>query len=107
MSEPNQNDKDYPKFATKLEEDAYWAGEHAKIEARALKAFANGTVTRGRAAHQIAELRARRAAKEPVQLDPADAQQASELAARRGVEFQEFVRGLVHDALERELSAAK
>ena len=42
----------------------------------------------------------------PVELDPTDALKASELAAKRGVGYQDFVRKLVHEALERELSAA-
>jgi len=74
-----------------LAKKTYWAKEHAEIEARALAAFKNGTVRR----------------RSSVQLDPRDAQQAQILAAQRGVEYQEFVRGLVHQALERELSAAK
>jgi hypothetical protein len=99
-----------PRFATEREEADWWYSQRDVLSERFLAAAEAGTLTRGRAARQIAELRAKRAAKaakEPVQLDPADAQKASELAVRRGVEYDEFVRGLVHDALERELNAAE
>ena len=90
MSEIELKKSGYPNFASVSEEDLLGQGTR-RIEARALAAFKNGTVRR----------------RSSVQLDPRDAQQAQILVAQRGVEYQEFVRGLVHQALERELSAAK
>jgi hypothetical protein len=92
MSESELKKSGYPNFASVSEEEAYWTKEHAEIEARALAAFRDGTVRRRHSS---------------LQLDPKDARQAEVLAAQRGVEYQVFVKKLVHDALERELSTAK
>lgn len=101
-----------PKFATEREEADWWYGQRDVLDQRFIAAAEAGTLKRGRAARQIAELHAKRAArlaKEaeiPIELDPKDAQQASKLAAERGLPYQEFVRKLFHAAIERELSAA-
>ena len=97
-----------PKFATEREEADWWYSQCDVLSERFLAQAKTGTLKSGRAARQLAELRAKRAAKAAdaasvaVELDPTDAQKASELAASRGVEYQDFVRKLVHDALERE-----
>ena len=109
MSELLQGKRDCPTFATQREEDEYWERYHAQVEARSLAAFDNETVTRGTAARLIAQIGARRLTKEaeaPVEMDPNDARQARELAAQREVDYKDFVRKLVHEPLERELSAA-
>jgi hypothetical protein len=105
MSEIDEKPLPMPKFATEREEADWWYSQRDVLSERFLARAKAGTLTSGRAARQIAELRAKRAAKAAnvsVELDPTDAQKASELAARRGVEYQAFVRQLVHEALERE-----
>jgi hypothetical protein len=106
MSEVAEAKTDYPKFATQGEEDAYWAKQHIEIEARALAALEDGTARKRVETGQLAELRAKRANATLLVLDPDDARKAVQLAARRGMEYPELVRKLLHEALERELSVA-
>lgn len=102
MSEMTENDKT-PSIQSK--EDVFWPQQHAEIEARALSAFARGAVGQGRAAAELAELRARRKANSYIiHLDPADASQARQLAEKKGLEYEAFLRNLFHEAIQRELA---
>jgi hypothetical protein len=90
----------FPKFANE-EEEATWYFEHADELAEDFDAAAaNGTLGYGRLA--------RRFGLQPnvVYLQPADANLAREQAERRGIDYDKYVQGLIHEALLKDCLAS-
>ena len=91
-----------PKFETEAEE-AQWRFDNQDLVAEAFGAAAmNGTLRRSTLADRLARAKA---AQVPIVLDSADATVALELAAKRGETYADFVRPVVHRALELEKTA--
>jgi predicted DNA binding CopG/RHH family protein len=89
-----------PSFATE-EEEAQWWFDHREQTADWVKeAVAQGRTT------NLAQIRERRAQGATptvsIRIDPADLSRARELAARRGLRYQTYLKMLLHEALEQE-----
>ena len=89
-----------PNFANEAEEAKWWF-EHADGFIDDFKqAAADGTLGRGTVARRFG------LQSNLVRLEPKDAATARELAAKRGVEYEQYVQRLVHQALEDEQKAS-
>jgi predicted DNA binding CopG/RHH family protein len=86
-----------PKFASE-EEEARWYDRHRKeVEASFLKRLKEGDALTLKQAMALAKLR-------PVTLRLAvgDVEKARQIAARKGIRYQTYIRMLLREALERE-----
>ena len=91
-----------PHFDNEADEARWWFEHKDLIEQDFEDAFDNGTIGSGRSLRYTVD---RSALSVPVVLDPADITLARELAARTGESFEDFVRRVVHQALELEKTA--
>ena len=87
-----------PKFKTEKEEAAWWDAHPEVITALFLKAKKEGRIKR---------LPVVRGATQPVtiRMPIADIETAREIAEKRGLPYQTYVKGLLHRALERDRKA--
>lgn len=84
-----------PKFKSEREEAQWWDAHPEVITALFLKAKKEGRIGR--------LPRIRRATKSvTIRLPIADLETAQEIADKRGLPYQTFIKGLLHQALERE-----
>jgi hypothetical protein len=91
-----------PQFESEAEEAQWWF-DNQDLVAEAFDAAANnGTLRRSTLSDR---LKRAKASQVPVALDPADATLARELAAKTGESYQDFVRRVVHQALQLEKTA--
>jgi hypothetical protein len=99
-----------PAGLTDAEESEWWYERREIVEAEFSQAFAEGRVKRRTPEDFERQIEARRSAapagQSSIELEAADAKKAQDLAARKGVSYQTYVRMLVHQALEREPDAA-
>jgi hypothetical protein len=88
-----------PNFADEAEEATWWFEHADELAGDFIAAAADGSLGRGRAA--------RRAGLVPklILLEPKDAALADEQATRHGVDYEKYVRGLLHEALMRDTRA--
>ena len=91
-----------PKFDTEAEEAQWWFDNEDLVAGAFDEAAKNGTLRRSTLADRLARAKTSQV---PVVLDPADITLARELAARTGESFEDFVRRVVHQALELEKTA--
>jgi predicted DNA binding CopG/RHH family protein len=89
-----------PKFANDTEEADWWYDNRHLVEEDFLKAAAEGRLGRGTA------MRRALAAQSAVQLDREDAARAQAAANRRGMPYQDYLKMLIHEALEKESNTA-
>lgn len=84
-----------PSFKTEKEEASWWDSHPEVITELFLKAKKEGRITR---------LPVVRGATKPVtiRIPIADLETAQEMAVRRGLPYQTYIKGLLHQALERE-----
>jgi hypothetical protein len=87
-----------PKFRTETEEADWWYENRDFVSAEFERAEAEGTLGRGRAMR-------RALAADAILLDEEDAVRAFVAARRRGMQYQAFVKMLIHEALEKESAA--
>jgi len=81
------------------DEEAQWWYDNREARGEAMAtAIADGTARLVTPADRVARANA------TIRLDLEDAKTASELAKRRGLELQAYLKQIVHDALERERS---
>lgn len=87
-----------PGFKSEQEEAAWWDAHPEVITELFLKARKEGRIKR---------LPVVRGATKPVtiRMPVADVETAQEIAQRRGVPYQTYIKGLLHQALERERKA--
>lgn len=88
-----------PKFKSESEEAEWWDSHPEVITELFLKAKKEGKIKR---------LPAVRGATKPVtiRMPVADIEAAQELAEKRGLPYQTYIKGLLHQALERERKAS-
>ena len=88
-----------PRFKSEQEEAAWWDAHPEVITELFLKARKEGRIKR---------LPVIRAATKPVtiRMAVADVEAAQEIAQRRGVPYQTYIKGLLHQALDRERKAS-
>ena len=91
-----------PKFESEAEEAQWWFDSQDLLAEAFDAAAKNGTLRRSTLADRLARAKASQV---PVVLDAADASRVSELAAKRGESYGDFVRRVVHQALELEKTA--
>ncbi len=87
-----------PKFASEAEEAQWWFEHQDFLLQKFERAEAEGILGRGRAM-----LRALGA--DTILLDEADAERARNAAERKGMQYQAYVKMLIHEALEKESAA--
>jgi len=84
-----------PKFATEAEEAQWWFDHEDFLLQKFERAEAEGTLGRGRAMRRAMEA-------DTILLDAADAARARIAAERKGMQYQAYVKMLIHEALEKE-----
>lgn len=94
------NKRIIPSFASEAEEARWWFEHADELNEDFEKAAADGTLGRGTVARRFGLV------SNLVRLEPTDADTARKLAAQRGLEYEKYVQGLVHQALEQELKAS-
>ena len=88
-----------PEFSSEAEEARWWFDNQAELDADFERAAADGELSRGTVARRAGIPTGM------VPLDPEDMKLATELAEKRGVQYQTYVKTLVHEALLRESKA--
>ena len=89
-----------PKFASEAEEAEWWFRNPDFVLKVLERAKAEGRLGHGTVMRLAAERRAARNGS--VELDPADVAIANKQAERRGIEYQTYLKMLLHEALQRE-----
>lgn len=89
-----------PHFATEAEEADWWYDNRELVSDEFVRAAEEGELRRGTLA--------RRAGLSPmiVRLESADLAKAKSIAAKRGLEYSEYLSLLVHEALAKEVATA-
>ncbi len=91
-----------PEFSTEAEEAAWWDGHQDLIAERFAQAAAAGTLGHGRAAKRAPGQPAGSSPTLTIRVPDADIRRAREIAARKGLRYQTYLRMLIHEGLERE-----
>ncbi len=91
-----------PKFETEAEEAQWWFDNQGLIEEAFDAAAKSGRLRRNMLANRLARSKASQV---PIVLNATDAALAGKLVAKRGESYGDFVRGVVHRALELEKKA--
>jgi len=87
-----------PKFANEAEEAQWWFEHPDFLLQKFERAEEEGTLGRGRAM-------GRALAADAILLDAEDASRARAAAERKGMQYQAYVKMLIHEALEKESAA--
>jgi predicted DNA binding CopG/RHH family protein len=94
-----------PHFNSEAEEADWWAANPDFVLQELERAKAEGRLGHGTVLRRAAE---RRAARDVVlELDPGDLAIATQLAERKGLRYQTYLKTLLHDALLREEQNAR
>jgi predicted DNA binding CopG/RHH family protein len=88
-----------PKFANETEEADWWYENRDMVTREFERAEAEGRLGRG-TAMKLALQR-----EHSIQLDTEDAERARAAAERKGMQYQAYVKMLIHEALEKESAA--
>lgn len=91
-----------PKFATEAEEAQWWYDHREELAQAFADAAARGELHRGSAARLARERAAGTTPTTTIRLDPEDISRARELAAKRGLRYQTYLKMLLHEALAAE-----
>ncbi len=83
-----------PVFATEAEEADWWYENRDLVEQEFSKAFAEGRVHSGKLIPPSQR-------NEMFQLDPDDAKKASVQASKLGIDYQTYLKKIIHEALEK------
>jgi predicted DNA binding CopG/RHH family protein len=82
-----------PDFASEAEEAQWWFDNQDALDDEFLAAGTEGKLTQGTLAKQFG------LASNVVRLDPEDVQLAREIAAKRGLDYEQFIQSLIHETL--------
>lgn len=85
-----------PDFASEADEASWWFENQDRLVDQFEEAAANGSLGRGTVARRADPLAT------TVRLEPEDITKARSLAEGRGMEYQNFLTSLIHDALLKE-----
>lgn len=91
-----------PKFANDTEESEWWYANRELVEQNFVAAAKEGRLGRGTMLRRMEQKHAKLHEEAIVQLDDEDAARARAAAERRGMEFQPFMKMLVHEALQQD-----
>ena len=90
-----------PKFESESEEANWWFDNREELDKDFIKAFAEGRLRRRTEPRPSTALPTT-----TIRLDPIDIERARDLAAKRGLKYQTYLKMLLHEALERESKAS-
>lgn len=93
-----------PKFATEAEEATWWYENRQMVEDEFRKAMRDGTIRRGTAERLVRE--PRESKNITIRIPVGDIERARELAGKKGIGYQTYMKMLLHEALERETRRA-
>lgn len=94
------NNREIPKFASESEEAAWWFDHADELADDMMQAAPESQLGRGTTVRRAAALN------NLIQLEPKDLELARDQATRRGLDYQIYVRNLLHEALLREAKAS-
>jgi predicted DNA binding CopG/RHH family protein len=94
-----------PKFATEQEEANWWYENRQMVEDEFRKTMREGTIRRGTAEHLAQASRESRNI--TIRVPVVDIDRARELAEKKGIGYQTYMKMLLHEALEREIRHAR
>ena len=94
-----------PKFATEAEEAKWWDDHMDIVEDNLFEAIRNGTAGTGMPQRLMRE--ARESKNITIRMPIADLDRARKLAEKKGLGYQTYMKMLLHEALDREMSAKK
>jgi hypothetical protein len=94
-----------PKCATEREEAEWWDTHMDIVETNLLEAMKNGTAGKGIVQRLLQ--RANELAKVTIHLPVADLERARKLCKKRKVDYESYVRTLLHEAIDRDEAALK
>ncbi len=89
-----------PKFATEAEEAKWWYENRRMVEDEFRKAMKEGSIRRGTAERLVRE--ARESRNITIRIPVVDIERARELAEKKGIGYQTYMKMLLHEALDRE-----
>jgi len=89
-----------PKFKTEAEEAKWWYDNRNMVEKEFMTAMKNGTVGHGIA--QRLSQQARESKNITIRMPIADIDRARDLAGKKGIGYQTYMKMLLHEALNRE-----
>lgn len=90
--------RNLPAFESEAAEARWWFENREQRGEETAQAIRDGKASRNTLAARVA------ASLATIRLDPDDVAAARDLAERRGLDYQEFVKRIVHEALQREVS---
>jgi predicted DNA binding CopG/RHH family protein len=96
------NTKAIAKFASEAEEAQWWHEQSGRLTAKAKAAQARGELKLRRLAPSPAESPATPARNITIRVADQDLTRARDLAARRGMRYQTYIKALLHEALDNE-----
>jgi predicted DNA binding CopG/RHH family protein len=94
--------KPIPKFSSEQEEANWWDQHSDEHDERTLEAIRAGETTTLDAVLQRARERSRNALAHSIGIDPIDIARARAIAAKKGLDYEAYLKTLVHEALVRE-----
>src|SRR5260370_10835538 len=94
-----------PKFKTEAEEAQWWYKNRDMVEKEFMKAIRNGTVGRG-IAQRLASV-ARESKNITIRMPVTDIDRARDLAEKKGIGYQTYMKMLLHEALDREAGKSR
>src|SRR5437868_4279585 len=99
---PNAKAPEIPKFTSESEEADWWASREGRrfVKQRSAEGRAKGTVVHG--SPLVSKLNRKSSVQIAIRLPEADLAQARQLAERKGLGYQTFLKMLVHEGLQRE-----
>ena len=94
--------RNIPQFNSEEEEATWWDDHSDEHDEWMLEAIRAGETTTLDAVLERARQRSRNASVDSISIDPGDLARAQSIAARKGVEYQAYLKALVHESLVRE-----
>jgi predicted DNA binding CopG/RHH family protein len=91
-----------PKFKTEEEEAKWWYENREAVGEDFAQAMREGKTSRGSGLSPSQRVEAMRAKAVNIRLPETDLQLARELAEKKGLPYQTYVKSLLHEALQRE-----
>lgn len=91
-----------PKFKNESEEADWWASRAGRAFAKRKSAAATAQGMKFKGSPLVLKLNQKKSVQIAIRLPEADLAQARELAARKGLGYQTFLKMLVHEGLARE-----
>ncbi len=88
-----------PKFANDTEESEWWYAHREDVNEEIVEAFEQGRMKPSKL------MQRGNTPTTTIRLDPADIAKARDVAGRKGLPYQTYLKSLIHEALERETAA--